>query len=65
VIRKFVETVGSLIPKLIPLDAYAQDGLLSIHNHDFMTDPSFCKAYERGCRAASNYKWHWRVYIGL
>jgi hypothetical protein len=45
--------------------AYDFDGLRSIHNHDFMREPSFCKAYERGCRAASDYQWHWRVHIGL
>jgi hypothetical protein len=45
--------------------AYDQDGLFSLHNHDFMKDASFCKAYERGCRAASDYQWHWRVHIGL
>jgi hypothetical protein len=45
--------------------SYNQDGLWSIHNHDFMSDPIFRKAYMRGCRAASDYKWHWRVHIGL
>ncbi len=44
---------------------YNQDGLRTIHNHDFMKEASFCKAYDRGCRAASDYRWHWRVHIGL
>jgi SAM-dependent methyltransferase len=45
---------------------YDQDGLRSIHNHEFMDDPAFRKAYERGVRAAGNdYRWHWRVHIGL
>ncbi len=45
---------------------YSQDGLLTIHNHDFMIDPSFCRAYERGVSAAeSDYRWHWRVHVGL
>jgi hypothetical protein len=70
VIRKFFEMAGyrlEKIPTPEPIyDVYDQDGLRSIHNHDFMSDPSFCKAYERGCRAASDYKnWHWRVHIGL
>ena len=26
---------------------YDQDGLRSIHNHEFMDDPAFRKAYER------------------
>lgn len=45
---------------------YNHDGLWSVHNHDFMSDPSFCRAYERGCCAANeDYRWHWRVHIGL
>jgi hypothetical protein len=30
---------------------YDQDGLRSVHNHEFMGDPSFRRAYERGVRA--------------
>jgi hypothetical protein len=45
---------------------YDQDGLRSIHNHEFMDDPLFRKAYARGVRAAGqNYNWHWRVHVGL
>lgn len=46
--------------------AYDQDGLRSEHNHEFMDDPSFRKAYERGVRATGrDYQWHWRVHVGL
>jgi len=45
---------------------YDQDGLRSIHNHEFMDDPAFRKAYERGVRAVgADYRWHWRVHVGL
>ena len=45
---------------------YDQGGLRSIHNHEFMDDPAFLKAYERGIRAAGDdYRWHWRVHVGL
>jgi SAM-dependent methyltransferase len=45
---------------------YDQDGLRSIHNHEFMDDPAFRKAYARGVHAAGDdYRWHWRVHIGL
>ena len=44
---------------------YDRDGLISIHNHDFMDDPSFQKAYTRGVLAAGDYGWQWRVHIGL
>jgi len=45
---------------------YDQDGLRSIHNHEFMDDPLFRRAYARGVRAAGqDYNWHWRVHVGL
>jgi Macrocin-O-methyltransferase (TylF) len=45
---------------------YDQDGLRSIHNHEFMDDSAFCKAYARGVQAAEqDYLWHWRVHVGL
>lgn len=45
---------------------FEHDGLQSKHNHEFMQDPSFTKAYDRGCKAAGqDYKWYWRVHIGL
>jgi hypothetical protein len=45
---------------------YDQDGLSSIHNHDFVSEPAFVRAYQRGVRAVgSDYHWHWRVHVGL
>ena len=45
---------------------YNQDGLTSVHNHEFMDEPAFVKAYARGVKAAGmDYKWHWRVHVGL
>ncbi len=44
---------------------YDRDGLISVHNHDFMSDPAFQKAYARGVQAAGGYRWQWRVHIGL
>ncbi len=64
-IRRTRYTIERLPKSAARALVYNQDGLRSIHNSDFMKDPSFCKAYERGCRAASDYSWHWRVYIGL
>jgi hypothetical protein len=46
--------------------SYAQDGLISIHAHDFMAEPRFRASYDRGVAAAGrDYGWHWRVHIGL
>jgi hypothetical protein len=48
------------------LDVYNQDGLTSIHNHEFMNDADFSAAYQRGVAAAGmDYQWHWRVHVGL
>jgi hypothetical protein len=45
---------------------YDQDGLRSLHNHEFMSEASFCKAYQRGVTATkTDYRWHWRVHVGL
>jgi hypothetical protein len=68
VIRPFVEMAGYPIekkPKSKSAAVYKQDGLRSVHNHEFMKDPEVCEVYDRGCRAATDYKWHWRVQIGL
>lgn len=45
---------------------YDQDGLRSIHNHDFMFNLDFTRAYNRGRLAAGeDYHFHWRVHIAL
>ncbi|MCG2757806.1 MAG: TylF/MycF family methyltransferase [Desulfobacteraceae bacterium] len=63
--NKIIEPFGYTIQEK-SRKIYDQDGLRSIHNHDFMTDPSFVKSYQRGVVAAGNdYLWHWRVHIGL
>jgi hypothetical protein len=49
-----------------PVDSYNQDGLISMHNHDFIREKEFCSAYQRGVKAVGkDYQWHWRVHIGL
>lgn len=53
----------ALIPRV-----YAQDGLISVHNHAFMDDEAFVRAYARGLQALGgreDYQWHWRIHIGL
>lgn len=49
-----------------PETIYEQDGLRSVHNHEFMHDAVFQSAYARGVQAAgTDYNWHWRVHTGL
>ena len=58
-IRRGIELTGYTVHKIhqiepvepVEPDEYCQDGLRSVHNHDFMVDPDFCKAYERGVLA--------------
>jgi hypothetical protein len=46
---------------------YNQDGLRTIHNHDFMHDPLFVCAYDRGVKAGEGVdnKLHWRMHVAL
>ncbi|MEO8081689.1 MAG: TylF/MycF/NovP-related O-methyltransferase [Caldimonas sp.] len=64
-IRRLFEKSGWTVAKIRP-EAYDQDNLSTPHNHDFMADPAFLRAYRRGVEAADDdYHWHWRVHIGL
>ena len=65
-IRSLIERTGYTIRALpTARTVYDQDGLSSVHNHDFMDDPAFQRAYARGCQAAGDYHWHWRIHLGL
>ncbi len=47
-------------------EPYDVDGLMSIHNHDFIKEKWFVEAYQRGVKASGeDYGWLWRVYTGL
>jgi hypothetical protein len=48
------------------MSIYDRDGLRSVHNHEFMDDAEFKRAYARGVKAVGcDYDWHWRVHVGL
>lgn len=65
-VRRLVETTGYTIKPLSRAHVYDEDGLWTIHNHEFMADPAFCNAYNRGVRAAADeYHIHWRAHIAL
>ena len=54
---------GRLLPNL-----YAQDGLITVHNHGWLDDPRFRRAYARGMQALAgqpDYRWHWRIHVAL
>lgn len=45
---------------------YDRDGLVSVHNHDFMKDPKFIRAYKRGVEANKiDYQIEWRIHVAL
>lgn len=48
------------------LNVYCQDGLITVHNSEFINDPRFASAYRRGEEAGSRERyWHWRAHVGL
>ncbi len=66
IIKRLIGKTGYSLVHLPDVEKlYDRDGLISVHNHDFMSDPSFQKAYARGVLAAGDYRWQWRVHIGL
>ena len=46
---------------------YAEDGLFTVHNQSFRTDPRFREAYNRGVQASAGIDPHfeWRVHVAL
>ena len=65
--RGIARGLYALVRRAAPA-AYARDGLISVHAHEFMHDPAFLRAYARGVEAiggVDTYQWHWRIHIGL
>lgn len=62
--RTYKRVSESLRPKLdCPYDF---DGIQTIHNHDFMVEDRFKRAYQRGIEAVgSDYQIYWRLHIAL
>ena len=54
-LKRTFEITGYTITKLTPPPApdaiYDQDGLRTVHNHDFLNDADFIRAYKRGAQA--------------
>ena len=65
-IKALVGPFLPLIHRLGGKTVYLQDGLVTVHNHEFMEDPEFQSAYRRGLQASGReYSWHWRIHVGL
>lgn len=73
IIKRLIRVTGYDISRVPPpsraqrlaYPKYNQDSLITVHNHDFMKDPEFIAAYERGVKADKDHKWHWRVHVAL
>ncbi len=67
-IKKLIQLSGYTLRKMEVPDgiAYDQDGLRSIHNHDFMKNERFINAYKAGCLAEGKVKFiEWRAHTIL
>jgi hypothetical protein len=65
-IKQILRRFGyALVPLAENDGVFDSDGLITIHNHDFLSDPEFKRAYQRGVAAAGDYRWYWRVHVGL
>jgi hypothetical protein len=64
---RFAGQIQKLLRGMAPKRFYFEDALITTHNHDFVNDPGFRRAYERGIKAAEGRDWHnqWRVYLAL
>ncbi|HEX6737491.1 MAG TPA: TylF/MycF/NovP-related O-methyltransferase [Vicinamibacteria bacterium] len=72
ILERVVDRYGYKLVRDLPppppdLNLYDQDGLRSIHNHDFMKDPEFVRAYGRGLQAhyGVDHHVHWRAHVVL
>lgn len=64
--KKVVRSLGYEVYNLSRPQLYSQDCLTTFHNHDFIREPSFVAAYERGIRASGvDHLMHWRVHVAL
>jgi hypothetical protein len=66
-IKKFMRRVGFEVRKWNP-SAYDQDGLRTVHGHDFVDDRIFAEAYEYALNATKADPVHhgpWRVHIAM
>jgi hypothetical protein len=56
-----------LLMNVVPKRYYFEDALITTHNHSFVNDLAFKKAYQRGLKATGGIDYHnqWRVYMAL
>jgi len=64
--KNLVRSFGYEVYNLSRPGLYSQDCLTTFHNHDFIRDPRFVAAYQRGIKANGvDHRMHWRVHVAL
>src|SRR2546427_5897591 len=63
----FANLAQQFLRGLVPKRFYFEDALITSHNHAFVEDPAFAKAYSRGLRATDGFDHHnrWRIHVAL
>jgi hypothetical protein len=66
ILKKVSRSLGYEVFNLSRPELYSQDCLTTFHNHNFMQEPRFVAAYQRGIKASGvDHHIHWRVHIAL
>jgi Macrocin-O-methyltransferase (TylF) len=64
--KKVARSLGYEVYNLSRPGLYSQDCLTTFHNHDFVREPRFVAAYQRGIEASGvDHRIHWRVHVAL
>lgn len=65
-LKKVSRSLGYEVYKLTRPGLYSQDCLTTFNNHDFMQEPRFVAAYQRGIKASGvDHRIHWRAHVAL
>jgi hypothetical protein len=66
ILKKVCRSLGYEVFNLSRPGLYSQDCLTTFHNHNFMQEPRFVAAYQRGIKASGvDHHIHWRVHVAL
>ena len=65
-LKKLARSMGYEVYNLSRPGLYSEDCLTTFHNHDFVREPQFLAAYERGIKASGvDHRMRWRVHVAL
>src|SRR5271170_1879198 len=65
-LKNVVRSFGYEVYNLSRPGLYSEDCLTTFHNHDFIREPRFVAAYQRGIKASGvDHRIHWRVHVAL